>query len=112
MPLTLGTQTWDYLNSKDSAHAFYVLGNSTLSEKIYCLGSGIGKPLREYVILIKNLVNPSYVLNFRTVEFSASQVMHLVADISDLTKDTGFIPEVDFEEGIRSLLKESSHEKS
>lgn len=31
--------------------------------------------------------------------------MHLCADISDLTNDTGFIPQYSFEEGIKETIE-------
>jgi nucleoside-diphosphate-sugar epimerase len=31
--------------------------------------------------------------------------MHLCADISNLTRDTGFVPEVDFEQGIENTVQ-------
>jgi nucleoside-diphosphate-sugar epimerase len=33
------------------------------------------------------------------------QVMYLCADIEDFTKDTGFVPEVSFEEGIKKTVE-------
>ena len=31
--------------------------------------------------------------------------MHLTADIHELTEDTGFVPSVDFKEGIRKTIE-------
>ena len=39
-------------------------------------------------------------LGFGDVPYSNNQVMRLVADISKLTKDTGFVPKYSFKEGI------------
>ena len=45
---------------------------------------------------------------FRSIgerEYYPNQVMRLTADISELTADTGFQPEVDFKEGIRRTME-------
>ena len=44
------------------------------------------------------------------LEYARRQVMHLEADISELTADTGFLPEVKFEEGIREILRVARRE--
>ena len=42
-------------------------------------------------------------MGFGERPYNADAVMHLECDISDLTADTGFVPTVDFEEGIQRL---------
>lgn len=69
--------------------------------KIYVIGSGIGRPLREYIKTIRDVVSPKSALGIGKLPYRDKQVMHLVADISDLKRDVGFAPKVDFAEGIR-----------
>lgn len=101
---TKGEQTWDYLYSKDVAKMLYLLGILGVSGKIYCLGSGIAKPLREYIEIMRDIINPDAEIGFGDVEYSEKQVMHLCADISELQKDTGYVNEFDFEEGIKETI--------
>lgn len=112
MNLSSGEQVWDYLYSKDAANAFYLLSTSDLNNKTYCLGSGVCKPLKEYITTIKDLINPNYKLKLGTIPFSSRQLTYLCADISDLEKDTGFTPHTSFEEGILELIKEAKYENS
>ena len=44
-------------------------------------------------------------LTFGEIPYAEKQVMHLEADISTLTADTGWTPRVSFREGIRGLLQ-------
>lgn len=107
MPLTEGIQTWDYLNSEDAARALYLIGNiKNVSEAVYCLGSGVERPLKEYIYDICDAAGADRkLLKFGAVPYGDKQVMRLVADISKLTEDTGFVPEVTFVDGIRKLVK-------
>lgn len=102
---TKGEQIWDYIYSEDAARALYAVGKSGRHGKIYCIGSGEGKPLAEYIIQIRDAVFPQGEIGFGEVPYGDKQVMYLCADISELTEDTGFVPKVGFEEGIQKTLK-------
>lgn len=103
--LTKGEQQWDYLYSGDAANALFLLGEKGVSGKTYCIGSGQVKPLLEYIEILKDAVNPDAVLGVGEIPYGTKQVMYLCADIAELQKDTGFQPEVSFEEGIRTTIK-------
>lgn len=102
--LTLGDQQWDYLYSKDAATAFYLIGKHGISGKTYCIGSGQAAPLRQYIETLRNQIDPSLPLGFGEIPYGDKQVMHLEADISDLHKDTGFVPQYSFEKGIQETI--------
>ncbi len=100
-----GEQLWDFLGAKDAANAFYLIGcDDKNNEKTYCLGSGKSAPLREYIKKIHELCKSDSEIDFGAIPYSKNQVMFLQADISELTKDTGFVPEIGFETGIKELL--------
>lgn len=103
--LTPGGQMWDYLYSKDVANAFYLLGGKGKSGSVYCIGSGEARPLKEYVEILRDTIDEKLELGFGDVPYGDKQVMHLCADISNLTEDTGFRPEVGFEDGIRETIE-------
>lgn len=102
--LTAGIQQWDYLYSGDAARAFRLLAQHGVSGKIYVLGGGNAKPLKEYVESLRNAMDPSLPLGFGEVAYGPLQVMHLEADISQLKEDTGFALVTDFETGIRETI--------
>lgn len=97
---TKGEQQWDYLYSRDAGKAMYLLGNSGRHGKIYCIGSGKTRALSEYISIIKEYINPNAELGIGEIPYAPKQVMHLCADISELTTDTRFLPEYEFEQGI------------
>lgn len=103
--LTAGEQMWDYLYADDAAEAIFLLAERGRDGAIYPIGSGVARPLREYIEIIRDLIDPSLPLGFGEVPYSPKQVMHLCADISALREDTGFEPSISFEEGAATTIK-------
>lgn len=112
VPLTKGEQIWDYLYADDVAEAMYLLGERGIDGKVYCIGSGRTRPLRDYVMDLCHSVENStnrhgleYNLKFGEIPYGERQVMRLCADISDLQTDVGFEPKVSFAEGIMNTVQ-------
>ena len=103
--LTKGEQMWDYLYSKDVANGFYCAAESGISGSIYPLGSGKVRPLKEYVEIMRDAINPDLKLGFGERDYAPKQVMYLQADISNLKRDTGFEPKYEFEDGIKETIE-------
>lgn len=98
---TPGEQIWDYLYSGDAASAFRLLGEKGTEGKTYVLGGGEARPLAAYLREIRDAVNPDCELRLGELPYPPGQVMELRADISELTKDTGWKPSVTFSRGIQ-----------
>lgn len=102
--LTPCDQLWDYLYSEDAAEALYRIGEYGKDRHIYCLGSGIAKPLRQYVEVLRDKIDTSLPLGFGEKEYYPHQPMYLCADLSDLLRDTGYVPRTSFAEGINKTI--------
>ena len=103
---TKGDQIWDYIYSKDAATAFRMVGESDLTNKIYCFASGKHQKLREYIIKMRDCVNPKLLVEFGTIPYYSHQTMNLNVDVSDLKNDLGFECQYSFEDGINDIIKE------
>jgi len=103
--LTKCEQIWDYIYCDDAAAALDAIGSCGKDGNTYCIGSGIGRPLREFVNDIKECINKNAKISFGAKDYYPHQPMHLVADIEDLTNDTGFVPKISFKEGIAKTVK-------
>ena len=103
--LTKGEQLWDFCFSGDVAEALCCMAVSGMDGKIYPVGSGTVRPLREYFEMVRDAVDPSLPLGIGERPYNENQVMYLQADLTPLTEDTGFVPKVSFEEGIQRTLK-------
>lgn len=101
---TKGEQQWDYLYSEDAALAMYLLGEKGINNKIYCVGGGNVRPLREYIEIVRDIIDKNALLGFGDIPYAEKQVMYLCADITELKEDTGFEPKYIFEEGIKKTL--------
>lgn len=102
---TKGEQVWDYIYSKDAARAFRLVAEKGKDASIYCIGTGKTRMLRDYICAIRDAVDPALEIGLGELEYYPNQVMHLEADISNLTEDTGFVPAYSFEEGIRETVQ-------
>lgn len=118
VPLTKGGQIWNYLYSGDAARALYLLGESDIRKKdgkdtgargdseVYCLAGSSACELREYILkLCRTVGADERLLGFGDIPYGERQVMYLTADIGSLTRDTGFVPETTFEEGIKRTVE-------
>lgn len=102
--LTKGEQMWDFLYCDDAAKAIFLLGENGKDGQIYPIGSGKARPLKDYIMIMRDMVDDNLELGFGQVPYSDKQVMYLCADISNLTEDTGFSPNISFEEGIKRTI--------
>lgn len=102
---TKGEQNWDYIYSKDAAKAFYLVAKRGRDGVVYCLGSGETRKLKDYILAIRNTINPDIEVGIGELEYYHNQVMNLQVDISDLERDTGFQIQYTFEEGIKETIE-------
>lgn len=102
---TEGLQQWDYLYSADAAKALLQLGQKGKHGRVYPLGSGNARSLKEYIEIIKNEIDPRQQPGYGDIPYADGQVMYLCADISALVQDTGMRPETSFEEGIKKTIE-------
>ena len=103
--MTAGEQIWDYLYAEDAAEALYRMAVSGRDGAVYPLGSGSPRPLREYVSMLRDAVDPALPVAFGARAYAENQVMYLAADLTALHEDTGFVPQVSFAEGIRRTVE-------
>lgn len=102
---TAGEQIWDYLYSSDAGKAMYLIGKMASESKIYCLGKGEGRKLKEYIRIMGEVADSGQELGLGKIPYSSHTIMNLQADISSLKEDTGFKPEVDFRDGIKRVFE-------
>ena len=80
-----------------------------ISGKTYVVGSGQCHSLADYIEImtdkVKELTNRTPDVGMGDLPYGEKQVMMLCADITELTLDTGFAPEVLFAEGIEETIR-------
>lgn len=103
--LTAGGQIWDYLYAGDAAEGLYRMARHGADGAVYPLGSGMARPLREYIETLRDAIDPALELGFGEIPYGEGQVMRLRADIAPLQRDTGFAPRTAFEDGIAETIR-------
>ena len=102
--LTKCEQIWDYLYADDAGDAILAIAEKGIDGKAYPLGSGNGRKLSEYIEDICKSINPNVEVKFGIKDYYPHQPMHLVADLKELTADTGWKPKTFFVDGIKQII--------
>lgn len=97
-------QMWDFLYVKEVVRALWLIGDRGQASKNYGIGSGVFRPLKDYIVLIRDIINPDMELGIGDIPSYSDKAFSSCVSIYDLTKDTGFVPEIGFEEGIRRTI--------
>ena len=97
-------QMWDFLYVADVARALRLIGESGHPGKVYGIGSGIHKPLKDYIERIRDIIDPSLPLGIGERPEMSGKTICACINIADLQKDTGFKPLVTFDEGIERTI--------
>ena len=105
MKFTPAEQVWDYIYAEDCARAFIAIAESGVDRKCYTIGSGEQRLLRDYIYAIRDAIDPGLDVGIGERDYNPDQVMHLVADITELVSDTGYKPETSFEDGIQKTVE-------
>ncbi len=106
IPLTEGTQKWNYLYETDCARAMLLLMKSGRNGEIYHVASKDTRVLRDFIEEIKDIMKSDTELRFGTAE-TKGKLVTLDPSIEKLVRDTGFIERVSFREGIGKILEKS-----
>lgn len=106
-PSTTGLeQKWDYLYIDDLLRALILLGEKGVGGKVYPIGSGEQKQMREYVEIIRKLIDPSLPIGIGEIPYkNPEQIDNQICDISELYQDTGFKAQYDFQRGINITIQ-------
>ena len=98
-------QKWDYVHIDDAVEALYLIGEKGKNGAFYAIGHGDNIPLSSYIRIIHKKINTAIPLGIGEIQYSFSEMPSSCIDLSDLKKDTGFIPKIDFETGIEKVIE-------
>ena len=98
-------QKWNYIYIDDLINALYLIGEKGKNMETYAVGSYENKPLSTYIKQIATIINPDIKLNIGAVPYKTNRIDNSIMDITKLHNDTGFVPQINFEEGIRKTIE-------
>ncbi|MCR5798919.1 MAG: NAD-dependent epimerase/dehydratase family protein [Lachnospiraceae bacterium] len=99
---TAGDQLWDYLYSEDAADMMLYLAEQGENGKIYCLGSGEARPLKEYIKDMYEATGCTARLGLGDIPYGDKQVMCLCVDKESVVKTGNKMTA--FDTGIYALI--------
>lgn len=104
-PLTACSQMWDFLYISDAVNGMEKLLESESAFGVYNFGSGIAKPLKEYVEEMARLTDTGSRLLYGTVPYGPAGVVSIEPVVHKLKEATDWSPVVSFEQGILNIFK-------
>ena len=103
--LTDGNQMADFLYVSDVARALRLLGEKGRDKHTYYVGYGAPKPLKYFIKITRDIVNPNIDAGIGRKVFHGLDIDYDNIDIKKIERDTGFKPEIKFENGIYMLYQ-------
>ena len=104
-------QIWDYVHIDDVVNALYLISINNISKSFYTIGHGDNCPLSDYIYRIRNLINPNIPLGIGEIPYKNNKIPRSCVNIAPLTEDTGYIPRISFDEGIKDVINEIIKER-
>lgn len=100
-----GNQMYDFIYVSDAAKAFCAVGEKGKENKTYYIGSLSPRPLKEFLCEMRDQVDTSIGIGLGEIPFEGISLTYQEFDIEAVKKDTGFVPSIDFAEGIQNTIK-------
>lgn len=98
---TAGYQTYDFIYISDAINSIIEVSEKGKAFNRYYIGSGEPKPLREFLIEMKNIVDPEAEIGLGDIPFKGADISYSQFDLKKVEKDTGYKNQISFREGIR-----------
>ncbi len=102
LQFTSAVQNYDFVYITDAARAFYLITENGKPFHEYIIGSSQAKPLREFIIEIKDTLAPEADLLFGDVPFTGTNMPLETFDTSKTEHDCGFKAQVKFSDGVKN----------
>ncbi len=100
-----GEQMYDFIYITDAAKSFVAIGEKGISNRTYYIGSQNPKPLKEFLLELRDQIDPEIELGLGELPFNGISLGYDEFNISAIKNDTGFVPEITFDEGVRKTAE-------
>lgn len=97
-------QLWDYINIQDVVEALELIGDKGQPGAFYAVGCGDNQPLRNYIEMIHQLIDPTLPIGIGDIPYNNDILPSSCIDLAKLHEDTGFVPKIKFESGIKDVI--------
>lgn len=100
-----GEQLYDFVYIDDAIKAFISIACYGKSHKAYYVGSLNPKPLKEFLIEMRDAINPNLDIGIGDISFDGVSLSYEEFDIMAVKEDTGFAARYSFREGIKKTAE-------
>ncbi|MDO4354892.1 MAG: NAD(P)-dependent oxidoreductase [Clostridia bacterium] len=98
---TAGYQTYDFIYITDAINSIIEVAEKGKAFNRYYIGSGEPKPLREFLLEMRDIVDPDAEIGLGDIPFKGVDISYKQFDLKKVEHDTGYVNQVSFAEGIR-----------
>ena len=98
---TTGYQTYDFIYITDAINSIIAIAEKGKAFNRYYIGSGEPRPLREFLLEMRDIVDPEAEIGLGDIPFKGVDISYSQFDLKKVERDTGYKNEISFREGIR-----------
>ncbi|MCQ2516076.1 MAG: NAD(P)-dependent oxidoreductase [Saccharofermentans sp.] len=102
--LTACEQLWDYLYVEDAAQAMVLFANKNVESGVYNIANGSVRPIKDYVIDMKEVTRSSSIINFGAIPYGEQGPVNLQPDTSKVQNMLGWHAQIPFKIGIAKSI--------
>lgn len=102
---TSGEQYYDFVHVKDTAQGIACIGEKGKNNCSYYIGSGHPAKLKEFIIQIRDVIDPSIKLYLGAIPFNGVSHSLDVFQCKKLMEDTDYQPLISFKDGILNTVE-------
>lgn len=100
---TEGYQMYDFIYITDAINSMIAVSEKGKAFNRYYIGSGNPKPLREFLLEMRDIVDPSAEIGLGDIQFRGIDISYNQFDLHKVEKETGYRNKISFGEGIKLL---------
>lgn len=102
---TSGYQTYDFIYISDAINSIIAVAEKGKAFNRYYIGSGEPKPLREFLLEMRDIVDPEAKIGLGDIPFKGADISYDQFDLKKVERDTGYINQISFAQGIEMTAK-------
>lgn len=100
-----GEQMYDFIYITDAVKAIAAIAEKGINNRTYYIGSTNPRPLKEFLIEMKNQIDPELEIGLGELPFDGISLSYNEFDIHAVETDTAFVPTIPFCVGIKKTLE-------
>lgn len=98
---TAGYQTYDFIYITDAINSIIEVAEKGKAFNRYYIGSGEPKPLREFLMEMRDIVDPEAEIGLGDILLEGVDISYKQFDLKKVERDTGYVNKIPFAEGIK-----------